>query len=234
MSPPPKVILLDSNAYFRLARSIHPLLAGTFGEEPIFSLYVLAELDDEYLTSSRLRTKFEWVNTDEYKRDRLGKRYEYSGTLRKQVETAFSYLVDYTKQNALNISREDLKALAVGFARGFPIVSDDAGLSDCAQKHGIECWSMVKLLKVMFTAGRIDSAAIKNLLEYLDYDNDLPMPINKLRRLFRYYFGTDCPTLLSPVTSKPASEQIDNHPSLVDLQARSFRSDPASARRASL
>lgn len=40
MSLAPRVILLDSNAYFRLARSIHPLLAGAFGPSPPYSLFV--------------------------------------------------------------------------------------------------------------------------------------------------------------------------------------------------
>jgi hypothetical protein len=70
MSPAPRVILLASCAYFRLARSIHPLLAGTFGPAPPYSLFVLAALYDEYLTSSRLKNKFEWVNAREYKHDR--------------------------------------------------------------------------------------------------------------------------------------------------------------------
>ena len=69
MSSAPRVILLDSCAYFRLARSIHPLLAGTFGPAPPYSLFVFAALDDEYLTNSRLRNKFEWVNETEYRED---------------------------------------------------------------------------------------------------------------------------------------------------------------------
>ena len=44
MSPAPRVVLLDSCAYFRLARSIHPLLAPTFGPPPPYSLFVLAAL----------------------------------------------------------------------------------------------------------------------------------------------------------------------------------------------
>ena len=59
--------------------SIHPLLAGSFGPPPPYSLFVLAELDDEYLTSARLQNKFEWVNAREYKQDREIKKYECRG-----------------------------------------------------------------------------------------------------------------------------------------------------------
>lgn len=40
-------ILLDSNAYFRLAQSIRPLLNAPFGKDN-YCLYVLKELQDEY------------------------------------------------------------------------------------------------------------------------------------------------------------------------------------------
>ena len=78
MSPAPRVILLDSCAYFRLARSIHLLLVPTFGVPQPYSLFVLAALDDEYLTSSKLKHKFEWVNAAEYKADREGKKIRLS------------------------------------------------------------------------------------------------------------------------------------------------------------
>lgn len=193
MSNLPQVILLDSNAYFRLALSIHPLLGKTFGENPEFTLYVLADLDDEYFASSRLQTKFEWVNKTEYRNDRKEKRYTYRGAKRKQVENAFSFLAAYAKEHAISVSKVDLKALAVGFARKFPVVSDDAELCEIGRRHDIECWGMLKLLKVMLSYGRINSDNIKALLEYLDYENDLPMSKMELRKSFRHYFGTDCP-----------------------------------------
>ncbi|MEJ2745877.1 MAG: hypothetical protein P8123_09375, partial [bacterium] len=189
----PQVILLDSNAYFRLARSVHPLLGKTFGENPKFTLYVLADLDDEYFASSRLQTKFGWVNNAEYRNDRKVKRYTYRGAKRKDVENAFSFFAAYTKEHATSVSRVDLKALAVGFARKFPVVSDDAELCKIGRLYDIECWSVLKLLKVMLSAGRINSDDVKTVLEYLNYENDLPMSKVELRKSFRHYFGTDCP-----------------------------------------
>lgn len=57
---PQSKILVDSNSYFRLAKSIRPLLNVTFGDED-YCLYVLKELEKEYDRNSRLQTKFEWV-----------------------------------------------------------------------------------------------------------------------------------------------------------------------------
>jgi hypothetical protein len=54
-------ILLDSNAYFRLAQSIRSLLNSPFGEKK-YCLYVIKELQAEYEKNSRLKSKFPWVN----------------------------------------------------------------------------------------------------------------------------------------------------------------------------
>ena len=46
---------------------------------------------------------------------------------------------------------------------------------------------------MMVTAGRIDMDKVTEILEYLDYENDLPMPKEKLRRVVKEYFGVECP-----------------------------------------
>ncbi|MHB8520355.1 MAG: hypothetical protein ACYDH9_06320 [Limisphaerales bacterium] len=186
-------VLLDSNAYFRLAPSIRPLLNELSGKAPQYSLHVLAELDDEYNTSVRLRHKFEWVVNSEYRQDRKAKRYELRGRARTDALNAFSFLVAYADSQRLNLSREDLKALAAGFVEGIPVVTDDGAMRQVAEAHSIECWNSVKLLKVMVTAGRIDMEKVTESLEYLDYENDLPMSKDKLRRVFQEYFGVECP-----------------------------------------
>ncbi len=188
----PRVILLDSNAYFRLARSIHPLLAGFFGEPPPYSLFVLRVLDEEYFGSPRLRTKFEWVNEPRYRADRETKRYSPAGKSAKEVQTAFTYLERHARQQGLNLAPEDLRALAVGLARGFPVVTDDGAMEQVASIFAIEVWSVIKLLRVMVNQERIDVNQVDVLLKYLDYENDLPMSKGTLRKLYKEYFGRDC------------------------------------------
>jgi len=194
MNPRIQPILLDSNAYFRLALSIHPLLQVCFGEDTQFSLFVLPELDDEYRTSVRLRHKFMWVAEQQYVQDRRAKRYELKGEKQTQALTAFSFLDRYATDHGINLSREDLKALAAGFVMDMPVATDDRGMQTVAEAHQIECWNMVKLLKVMVSAGRIDMDKVTEVLEYLEEDNDLPMPKDRLRRVFKEYFPTGtCP-----------------------------------------
>ena len=58
-------ILVDSNAYFRLARDIHPLLGRQFGHKK-YCLYIIEGFEKEYLHSGRLQTKFHWVAEEKY------------------------------------------------------------------------------------------------------------------------------------------------------------------------
>ena len=193
MSAPSQDVLLDSNAYFRLGNSIRPLLQQSFGSAPQYTLYVLAELDDEYATSARLKSKFNWVSESEYRTDRRARRYELRGNDRASALTAFSFLMAYGDEHQINLSREDLKALAVGFVKDIPVVTDDGGMTRVAEANGIECWSTIKLLRVMVISGRIEMDTVNEILEYWTYEKDLPMPAGKLRQLFKEYFNADCP-----------------------------------------
>ena len=56
-----KRILLDSNAYLRLANSFHPLLNEPFGKDR-YALYLIPEFQKEFDKSPRLANKFGWVN----------------------------------------------------------------------------------------------------------------------------------------------------------------------------
>jgi hypothetical protein len=193
MSDASQDVLLDSNAYFRLGNSIRPLLQTVFGSSPQYTLYVLAELDDEYASSTRLHSKFNWVSESEYRIDRRARRYELRGADRVAVLNAFSFLMAYADDAKINLSREDLKALAVGFVKGIPVVTDDIGMCLVAGANGIECWSTIKLLQIMVASGRIDMDTIKEIFEYWEYEKDLPVGIAKLRQLFKEHFNTDCP-----------------------------------------
>lgn len=193
MSGPTQDLLLDSNAYFRLGNSVRPLLAQPFGASPKYTLFVLGELDDEYATSVRLNHKFEWVREPEYRIDRKARRYELRGEQRAAALNAFSFLLAYADGHGVNLSRVDLKALAAGHVTGIPVVTDDGGMTLVAEANDIECWSTIKLLRVMETAGRIDSEKVTEIIEYWEFSNDLPMALPKLRKQFKDYFGSDCP-----------------------------------------
>lgn len=64
-----KRILLDSNAYLRLANSFHPLLGEGFGKEN-YTLHLIPEFQKEFDKNPRLKNKFGWVNQPEYVENR--------------------------------------------------------------------------------------------------------------------------------------------------------------------
>lgn len=194
MSDPPRIILLDSNAYFRLAISIHPLLNVEFGKPPPYRLYVLVDLDVEYARSPRLRNKFEWVRQRAYREDRAARQYRASGKIAKQVDMAISFLAQFAHTRGVVVSPVDLKALAVGHVRGYPVVSDDGGMAKLADEVGIECWPLLKLLKLMVDEKRIVQDDVLQILEYLKHEQDLPTSNrDRIRRDYREHFGEECP-----------------------------------------
>ncbi len=194
MSVPPKVVLLDSNAYFRLAQSIHPLLSELFGPPPPHSLFVLDVLHEEFASNPRLQNKFEWVNMKQYREDREKKIFASRGEKSQPVDIAFSFFAGYAKNNKLTVSREDIKALAVGHAnKGFIVVSDDFGLRSIAAAHNITCWWTLDLLKCMLDCNRVNLEKVQEIVEYWDYQNDLPRKKTDLREQYKALFGQNCP-----------------------------------------
>lgn len=105
-------ILLDSNSYFRLAKSIRPLLFHEFGRKS-YCLYVLPELQDEYDRQPRLKIKFPWVDDPEFSSNR-SKRLTLSRKQSKEILTVFDFIWDHVMSTLPGPSRVDARALSCG------------------------------------------------------------------------------------------------------------------------
>lgn len=182
-------LLLDTNSYLRLAKSIHPLLFVLFGPEAA-CLYVLKDLDDEYARSQRLQTKFAWVNEAEYKSNRTT-HLSLSKKEREALPDAQEFLWDYVVNELPGPSQLDCKALAYGFVLDIPVVTDDGDMQSLAKAFSIQVISSVDLLAMMLACGHIDMAKVRQVAAYWAYEVDLP---RNFVTDYRSLFGEEPPT----------------------------------------
>jgi hypothetical protein len=169
-----KRILLDSNVYLRLANSFHPLLHESFGKDQ-YALYLIPEFLKEFDKNPRLSNKFGWVHQPEYIENRKH-RIRVTRPQREQINIIYSYLWPHNISEGLGASRIDVRALAYGDALEVPVVTDDFQMRELGITFGIEVWSLLDLLKIMYKSKGIELSAIKTLLKYLKYIKDLPYP----------------------------------------------------------
>ncbi len=167
-------ILLDSNAYLRLANSFHPLLHESFGKQN-YMLYIIPEFQKEFDKSPRLKNKFGWVNQPEYVENRK-RRIRITRSQKEQVRLTYSYIWEHNISQGLGASRVDVRALAYGAVLGVPVITDDSDMTELGKVFGIEVKGLLDLLKLMYDAKRIDIQEIRTLLDYLQYNRDLPYP----------------------------------------------------------
>ena len=181
-------VLLDSNSYFRLAKSIHPLLDVVFGENN-YCLYVLKELDDEFSRSRRLQDQFSWVEDPEFVSNRR-KRLTLSRKERREIEQTIEYLVQYRTENLLGVSPVDICCLAHGHVLEIPVVTDDGDMLDLANAFGISAIKTLRLMELMFSCGHIDMAKVRQIVAYWAYAADKP---GNFRSDYQEIFGEDPP-----------------------------------------
>ncbi|MFO7975441.1 MAG: DNA-binding protein [Candidatus Hydrogenedentota bacterium] len=177
-------ILLDSNAYFRLARSIHPLLDREFGESSRYCLYVIADLEKEFSRSARLQRKFRWVDTPEYRENRRRK-LQISKTERKKIKQVFDYMLNHSRSEGLGTSRVDVMALATVYVLQIALVTDDQDMLALAETFQIPTLKTLALMRLMLDAGHIDKECVRQICEYWQFQKDLPA---NFREEYLYHF----------------------------------------------
>ena len=185
---PQSKILLDTNTYIRLAKSIHPLLDVTFGENNT-CLYVLKELDTEFSNSRRLQTTFSWVDEDEYS-DNRKKQLSLSRKNKKDIGTTVEFLRQHKIDNRLSVSDVDILCLAHGFVLSIPVVTDDTDMLEVANVFGIKVMKTLNLMYLMKESSHIDFKKVKQIAAYWEYISDKPA---KFRKEYIDLFGENPP-----------------------------------------
>ncbi|WP_263080114.1 DNA-binding protein [Endozoicomonas sp. Mp262] len=179
-------VLVDSNSYFRLAKSIHPLLFQTFGEDE-YCLYVLPELDNELGKSRRLKSKFAWASDDEYIENR--KHYPSVGKKQsKAIDDAYDYIWNYIETESPGPSKVDARYLAYAYVLGISVVTDDADMLAVAKVFNIKTLKTLDLMKLMVDSGHIDMNKVREIVGFWRYWGDMPSGEKNFKQHYRRLF----------------------------------------------
>lgn len=175
------LVLLDTNAYLRLAKRIRPLLGASFGHKG-YVLTILKLVEEEVHRSTRLKFNYPWFADSDLSAERLARQVRLSKVERGQIEAAASVLrahvlADphcYTTLGRSPPSPTDCFLLAFGQVRPAIVVTDDLGMHKLAEDFGIDIWHGHALLKKMLSARAISNDLVREIFSALENNDDLP------------------------------------------------------------
>lgn len=180
-------ILLDTTSYLRLAQNVRPLLNVEFGDDK-YCLYIIKELEEEFNKNTRLKSKFGWFHSKEYKANR-SKPIQLPKEKRSAFDRELSIVAGIASSD---VSLIDCKVLTHGLILEIPVITDDEKMSFLGKETGIKCWSTLHLMKLMLENGHIDSNKIDQIVLQWQYLPDIP---KNFRADFKEYFGRQVPKL---------------------------------------
>ncbi|MCH7773879.1 MAG: DNA-binding protein, partial [Bacteroidetes bacterium] len=162
----------------------HPLLGNSFGKEN-YTLYIYKEIDIELKRSSRLQTKFYWIEQEQYINNRK-KRLAISKQKQADIEDTYEHIWQYQKDYELNLSREDIYCIATALEENVKLVTDDKNMIKTCKEFGVTVLSTLQLLRLMEDNECIDNTTVKQIVDYWKYEKDLPADFNSdFKLLFR-------------------------------------------------
>lgn len=177
-------ILIDSNSYFRLAQSLHPLLNNPFDNEK-YNIFIISECEKEYLKSSSLQNKFPWVNQNEYVENRKNI-IKISSSSLNGINNSLNFIKLFAREKYLLVSKVDLKYLAVALELDMILVTDDGAMIEIANDFEINVLKTLELLKLMLDCKFISIGKVKEIINLWKYNNDLPKDFFvDLKKLFK-------------------------------------------------
>lgn len=175
------LVLLDTNAYLRLAKRVRPMLGVAFGAKA-YVLAVLKDVEDEVHRSATLRFKFPWFDEQVLADERLAARMRLTHEEKANIDVAAGVLRASVLADPLRFmgnggsppSPVDCRVLAHGYIRGCIVTTDDLSMHKLAREFDIRVWHGYELLKALLNAKAVDSALVKEIFEALEANGDLP------------------------------------------------------------
>ena len=175
------LVLLDTNAYLRLAKRVRPLLGKPFGQRR-YVLTVLEDVETEVHRSPRLRFRYPWFDGEaSLSEERLAQRLRLSREQREQLDTAANFLHDWVLQDVRRFTtggrsppgRTDCRVLACGQVCPAVVVTDDLGMHDLANEFHVDVWHGFELLAKLRTAKVVTDDLVREIYAALEANGDL-------------------------------------------------------------
>lgn len=174
------LVLLDTNAYLRLAKRIKPLLGVEFAQKK-YVLTILKDVETEVQRSPRLKELFPWFEDTGFATERNAKTMRLSPAEKEDLAftvsvlrgTVEQYIDLFTKAGRSTPSPVDYKVLGFGQVREAIVVTDDLGMHTLAKLVGIKVWHTPELLKKMLGAKLIENNLVREIYEALEANQDM-------------------------------------------------------------
>ncbi len=175
------LVLLDTNAYLRLAKRVRPAIGIEFGQKR-YVLTIHKSVEDEVHRSARLRSTYPWFDGQEFASERLAKQIRLTDEEKAAVQAAQSVLhgwvladpESYTSGGRSPPGATDCWLLALGQVKPAIVVTDDLGMHALAKDFGIAVWHGFELLDKLRSAKVVDSPLIREIFQALEVNGDLP------------------------------------------------------------
>ncbi len=174
------LVLLDTNAYLRLAKRIQPLLGKKFGQKD-YVLTVLRDVEDEVKRSPRLRHNYPWFDAANLASERLAHSPRLNAEEKAKLAVATSVLHGLIQMDPGRFmtkgrsppSHTDCRVLAFGQIRPAIVVTDDLGMHELAAMVGIDIWHGPELMKKMLSAKLIGNELVREIYTALEANDDM-------------------------------------------------------------
>lgn len=192
------LVLLDTNAYLRLAKRIKPLLGVPFGQKG-YVLTILKDVENEVHNSARLQEHFPWFDNPPLKQERLAKRVRLSQAEKAQIHAMTSVLRAHVLENTSHYTRlgrsppspTDCFCMAFGQVRPAVVATDDLGMHKLADDFELPVFHCHDVLKKMLTAKVIDKSMVIEIYHALEINGDLTRTWVEVKHTdFRKVFGS--------------------------------------------
>lgn len=174
------LVLLDTNAYLRLAKRIRPMLGIKFGQNGYIPT-VLSDVEQEVHRNRVLRFKYPWFDDDELHKERLASQIRLSAAEKTALQSAQSVLhgtvlsdIDrFIVGDRSPPSPTDCRVLAFTQIRPSIVVTDDLGMHALAEDFQIDVWHGWELLAKMKTAKVVTNDLIREIYSALEANGDM-------------------------------------------------------------